>query len=156
MMTLMEYRHPAAGFTLPLPEGWERVDDTPGVALVAVQPERGGWFRANVVVTIEQLAAGTTFAEWTEAADEPVREALHRYMRIDDEMFEVDRRAVRRTLAHHTTEDNHAVTMEQWALAENGCGYTLTASAGTLGYDQVADLFATIAASFRPDPGYAP
>jgi DcrB len=156
MMTLMNYRHPSAGFSLPLPEAWERIDDTPGVPLVAVQPDRDGWFRASVVVTIEKLTPGATLAESMTSGDELLERALQRYVRIDDEPVEMDGRPARRVLAHHTTEEGHAVTMEQWTLVENGCGYTLTASAGTLDYDQVADLFTTMAEGFLPDPGYRP
>jgi hypothetical protein len=155
-MTLMDYRHPAAGFSLPLPEAWERVDDAPGVALVAVQPDRDGWFRANVVVTIEKLTPEATLAERMTAADEVLEGVLHRYVQIDAEAVEVDGRPARRVLAHHTTEEGHAVTMEQWTLVENGCGYTLTASAATLDYDGMADLFTMMAEGFRPDPGYRP
>jgi hypothetical protein len=46
---LTTYRHPTAGFSLPLPRGWERVEDAEGVALIAVEPERPPWFRVNVV-----------------------------------------------------------------------------------------------------------
>jgi hypothetical protein len=155
-MRFVEYRHPVAGFTMELPEAWERVDSVAGVALITVEPERDGWFRSSIVVTIEQLASSTTFTQWTEAADGLVREALHRYLLIDSEPVEIGGHAARRTLAHHTTEDNHAVTMEQWILAEGGCGYTLTASAGTLDYDHIADMFGVIANGFRPGPGYKP
>jgi hypothetical protein len=153
-MRLIPFRHEAAGFTLPLPEDWERVLDAPSIALVAVEPERDGWFRSNIVVTIERFPAVTSPTEWTAAADEMLGKALHRYVRIDSETLQIDGRDVRRTLAHHTTEGNHAVTVEQWALTANGHGYTLTGSAGTLDYHQVADVFAAVAEGFRPDPEF--
>jgi hypothetical protein len=46
--------------------------------------------------------------------------------------------------------------MEQWTLTEGPLGYALTASVGTLEYDDLADSFATMAAGFRPDPGFRP
>jgi hypothetical protein len=39
---------------------------------------------------------------------------------------------------------------------EAALGYTLTASAATLEYDDLADLFATVAAGLRPEPGFTP
>jgi hypothetical protein len=153
---LINYTHPAARFSLPIPEGWEPVEDAPGVALAVVEPERDGWFRSSFVVTIEKLAPQMTSAEWTAAADELIQDALDRYVRIDVELVQVGERQTRRVLAHHTTGEGHAVTMEQWALVDNGCGYTLTASAGTLDYGRMADLFAVMAEGFRPDPRYGP
>src|SRR5574341_1099908 len=155
-MRLIDYRHHTAQFSLSIPEAWERVDDSPGLALVVVEPERDGWFRSNFVVTIEKLLPRMMLAEWTAAADILLRDALNRYVRLDVELVEIAGRETRRVLAHHTTEEGHAVTMEQWALAERGCGYTLTGSAGTLDYGRMADLFAMMAQGFRPDSGYKP
>jgi hypothetical protein len=84
-----------------------------------------------------------------------LEQALERPLLVDLEETEIGGRPARRALVHHTTETG-AVTMEQWTLMEGALGYTLTASAGTLEYDDLADLFATVAAGFRPDPGFTP
>jgi hypothetical protein len=146
--------HPTLGFTIPVPAAWELVDDAPGVALIAVEPERDGWFRSNVVVTLEHLAPGSTLDAWTASGEGLLEQALHRYLRLDDELMVIDGRQARRTLSHHTTPDNHAVTMEQWSMVEGCSAYTVTASAATLAYDGLADAFEEIACRFRPDPGY--
>lgn len=155
-MRLVDYRHPEAGFSLPLPDGWERAEDTPGVALVAVEPERDGRFRSNVVVTIEQLPPGTTLQAWEEGGDALLPRMLDRYLRLDDDRVGLGEHQARRTLAHHTTAEGHAVTMQQWTLVAGACGYTLTASTRTLDFDQVADLFTALAEGFRPNPEYSP
>jgi hypothetical protein len=154
-LRLAAYRHPAAGFTIPLPSGWERVEDTEGVALIAVEPERSPWFRANLVVTIERLPAGMDLAGWAEAGLDHLRRTLRDLLLLDLEHTEVGGRPAHRTLAHHATEAG-AVTMEQWTLLGRALGYTLAASVGTLEYDDLADLFATVAAGFRPDPAFPP
>jgi hypothetical protein len=153
-MNSRRYQHPTIGFTIALPAGWELIDDVPGVALIAMEPARDGWFRSNVVVTVEHLAPGTELEQWAVAADGLLERALHRYLWLDDELVEIDGHRTRRTLSHHTMPENQAVTMEQWALVEGCSGYTLTASAGTIAYDVLADVFQEVAARFRADPGY--
>jgi hypothetical protein len=152
---LATYRHPTAGFRMSLPTAWERVEDTEGVALIAVEPERYPWFRVNLVVTIEQLPVGMDLTSWVEAGLGQLERTLQRWLLLDLEQTELSGRPAHRTLAHHTT-DAGAVTMEQWTLTEATLGYTVTASVGTLEYDDLADLFATVAAGFRPDPGFTP
>ena len=56
----MRYRHPELGFELTLPDDSELRDDMDGMALVAVEPgEPSSGFRANLVVTVEEVASGT-------------------------------------------------------------------------------------------------
>ena len=153
-MHLVTYRHPTAGFSLPLPRGWERVEDAEGVALIAVEPARPPWFRANLVVTIERLG-DMDLPRWTEAGLGLLEQSLERPLLLDLEEIEIGGRPARRALVHHATETG-AVTMEQWALTEGSLGYTVTASVATLEYDDLADLFATMVAGFRPDPGFTP
>lgn len=152
---LASYRHPTAGFTVPLPRFWERVEDAEGVALIAIEPERPPWFRANLVVTIEQLGAGMDLSRWTEAGRGLLGQTLERPLLLDLDQVEIGGRPAQRTLMHHTT-DAGALTMEQWTLTEATLGYTVTTSVGTLEYDDLADLFATMSAGFRPDPGFTP
>lgn len=154
-MPLALYRHPTAGFTMPLPTAWERVEDTRGVALISRELERFPWFRANLVVTIEQLPVDMNLAGWVTAGLGQLERALQRWLLLDLEQTEIGGRPAHRTLGHHLTEMG-AVTMEQWTLVEAALGYTLTASVGTLEYVELADLFATMAAGFHPDPGFRP
>jgi hypothetical protein len=154
-MRLSTYRHPTAGFSLPLPQAWEQVEDAEGVALIAVEPERPPWFRANLVVTIERLGADLDLSRWTEAGRGLLVQTLQRPLLLDLDQTEIGGRPARRALVHHTAETG-AVTMEQWTLTEATLGYTVTASVGTLEYDDLADLFATVAAGFRPDPDFLP
>jgi hypothetical protein len=152
---LAPYRHPSAGFTIPLPTAWERVEDSEDVTLITRELERYPWFRANLVVTIEQLAADMDLAGWVEAGLGLLERTLERWLLLDLEQTDIGGRPAHRTLAHHLS-DAGAVTMEQWTLVEATLGYTVTASVGTLEYDDLADQFATMAAGFRPDPGFMP
>jgi hypothetical protein len=143
------YRHHAAGFSLSLPADWEPAEDPrPGVALVAVAPEAAG-FRANVVVTVEQLPPGLDLEAWQAGADDLLRDALTDYILIDRERMDLDGRDVIRRLAHHAGADNGAITLEQWAFVEGRRGFTLTGSVATPEYDGMADTFAEIAWGFH-------
>jgi hypothetical protein len=147
---IVTYRHPTAGFSLPLPTDWERVADArPGVPLIAVEPDRVGGFRANVVVTVERLPHGVDLDAWQASADGLLRDALSDYMLIDGERLDLDGRDIVRRLAHHAREDTGAITMEQWAMVDGDRGYTLTASVATPEYDAMAEGFAGIAWGFR-------
>lgn len=147
---LVEYRHPL-GFTLPLPGGWERAEDPrPGVAVVAAEPTSDLGFRANVVVTVDDLPADMDLHSWQAATDTMLPRALQDYLLLDLEHAELGGRPVVRRLAHHLVVGSGAVTMEQWASTSGGTGYTLTASVATMGYDSLADGFAEIAAGWQP------
>lgn len=154
-MKLVEYRHPGTGFVVPVPSDWERITDAQGTALIAVEPERGPWFRANAVVTVERLPAGSDMPAWHARSVAALGPSLERFLPIDTAVDDVAGRPVGRILGHHTT-DAGAVTIELWLVAERGIGYTLTASVGSLEYDEFADMFATMAAGLRPDPEYTP
>lgn len=150
---LVSYQHPSTGLTLPLPEEWERVEDTEGIALIAVEPERGPWFRANAVVTIEQLDPQFDLGRWHEHSLALLPKTLRDFHLIDVEETEVAGLPARRTLVHHRTESEHiinAVTLEQWTLVQGVLGYTLSTSAATLEYDELADVFAEMARRFQP------
>lgn len=148
---LLTHRHPQAGFSISLPASWERVEDPKeGVALVAVEPDREEGFRANVVVTCEELPTGVDLDAWQGSAEELLARTLDDFLLVDRERLELDGRAVLRRLAHHAMEGTQAVTLEQWAMVHESMGYTLSASIGTLAYDSLADLFAEMGRTFRP------
>jgi len=150
------FHHPTIGFSLQVPRSWELVEDAPGVALIVVEPARPGLFRPNVVVTVEPVEPGTGLAEWATAGDEALGQVLHRHILLDDEEVDLHGVPARRTLSSYTSPDDHPVTMEQWALVSGACGYTLTASAWTLEYDVLAEVFEEIVSHFQPDPTFVP
>lgn len=152
-VTFVEYAHPMAGFTLPLPVDWDRFDDVDGVALVALAPARDQGFRANLVVTIERLPPGITLERWVGASIDLLQEQLAYFQPIDQESTSIDHGPAIRILAHHAVDQRAAVTLEQWLLMRRQLGYTLTASVGTLEYGELAGLFAASARGFRVDPG---
>jgi hypothetical protein len=146
----VRYRHPELGFELELPKGIEVREDMDGLALVAVEPgEPSSGFRANLVVTIEEVGPGTAVESYTEASLRSQGELLYGHRLIDFEMTEVSRRPATRTLAHHAQE-HLAITIEQWRLVEGAHAYTVTASCATLDYATVADGFREAAESLVP------
>jgi len=148
---LDEYRHPGTGCVVPVPPGWDRLEDPQsGVALIALEPEAPAGFRANLVVTVDDLGSGLDLAQWQADSDRVLRDELHNYFLLDRELMRFDDRPVVRRLAHHAKPDAGPVTMEQWAMTTDTTRYTLTASVATLSYDSLADVFSSIARRFRP------
>ena len=147
---IVAYRHEAAGYALPLPEDCARLErPAPGVSLVALEPEQqGARFRANLVVTVEELADGLDLEGWQASTEEHLPDALNDYLLLDRERMALNGRDAIRRLAHHARPETGSITMEQWAIVVGRNGVTLTASSGTLDHDTLAEMFAGIAAEF--------
>lgn len=146
---LVWYRHHRTGFTLPLPPWWElREDVDQKVAMIAVEPDAGTGFRANVVVTVDEVPEGASLSDWQELNDRVSVEVMTDYLLIDEETFRHAGRTFQRRLAHHTVDETIPVTIQQWSTLAGGSGYTLTGSATTLTFSQTAGMFAAVAAGF--------
>jgi hypothetical protein len=146
----VRYRHPELGFELAVPDGSELHDDMDGMALVAVEPkEPSSGFRANLVVTVEEVGAGIAVETYTEASLRSQGELLYGHRLIDLEPLTVGGRPAIRTLAHHA-QKHLAITVEQWRLVEGPHAYTVTCSCATLDYATVADGFREAAESLVP------
>jgi hypothetical protein len=144
------YHDVDVGFSLPLPTTWPRLERPgPPAALVALEPPHDG-FRASLVVTVEALPEGGDLERWQAGSDELLARTLSDYLLINREHLQRDRRTVVvRRLAQYLYQDSVAVTVEQWAQTAAGRGYTLTATAATMAYDSLADLFAKVADRFE-------
>ncbi len=144
------YAHPQLGFSIELPPSLEPLDDVPLAALVAAERDvPDGAFRANLVVTVEELESEAGVEQYAQASVAALSCALDGFRVIDSEPIALgDRRAIR-LLAHHDAA-GHAVAFEQWQLVVGARGYTLTASCCALEYDDLADAFAASAATFAP------
>lgn len=141
----MEYHHPRLGFRLPVPDGWEQLEDAHDSALIVVEPISMPRFLPNVVVTVGELSADASLHEWLGATIELLRERVPTYWALDAGVTEVDGRPVCRVLGHHLAPAG-SVTMEQWSRFAPGLCYTVTTSVGTLQYPAYCELFAGMAA----------
>lgn len=139
-----------------VPQGWDKVtrprSGTVWTAVEAVDLDRPDRFRANLVMTCDDLG-GLTFKEWQVASDGVLPAMLQDYLLLDLERLELDGRPGGRRLAHHVDQSARALTMEQWFVAEDDLGWTLTATVETWSYDAVADELADMAAAWRPLTG---
>lgn len=148
---LETYRHPSVGFELPLPPEWERAEDVPGCALVAVEPPReDAHFRANVVVTIEALASGADLETWAGRSLDALRESLNRLRVIDIDSTEVGGVPARRALTHYLHGQFGGINLEQWSLVHRDLGFVVSCSSAALEYDDLWLLTNTIAEGLRP------
>lgn len=148
------FEHAGAGLGIRFPDLWEVTRDAAaGVPLVAVEPSQEEGFRANVVVTVDELAKGSELRDWQRERDQRLPETLPGYFLLDlGHVLVAGLPGVRR-LAHYAAPGPEAVTMQQWATVAEGRGYMVTASVATLAYASVADDLAAMAESFTvPGP----
>lgn len=141
-------------FSAPrIPSGWDKVARSrPGTVWAAVEPvdlDRPDAFRANLVLTCDALG-GLTFRDWQVASDEVLPTMLDDFVLVDLERIELDGRPGGRRLAHHVDQAARALTMEQWFVADDDLGWTLTATVETWSYDALADDLAAVAAAWHP------
>ncbi len=147
---LERYEDPR-GFSLLVPIGWElAVDPRADTALVAVEPDRDGGFRANVVVTVDDLPPEMDFTGWQQTVEPMLENALDDHLLLDLERLDVAPGGPStRRLLHHLIEESGPVTAEQWSSARGRTGYTLTCSAATPAYDSLADVLTEVGRSWR-------
>jgi hypothetical protein len=147
---LETYRHPSGLFELPLPPGWERNENIEGCALVAVEPPRDDpHFRANVVVTIEQLPEDAELEGWAGRSLDALRESLNRLRVIDLDATDIDGLPGRRALTHYLHGQFGGVNLEQWSLVHGGQGFVVSCSTAALEYDDLWLLTNTVAEGLR-------
>ncbi|WP_030622100.1 hypothetical protein [Streptomyces sclerotialus] len=131
-------------FHIALPAHWETVEPPgPPVALIAAEPGDGAAFRANVVVTAEDIEDER---QWQRAVGRALEDHLQEYFLMDEQPAG----SGTRRLFHHVLPEAGAITAEQWSWTAGRQGFTVTASAATFDYDVKADLFASMAGCFRP------
>ncbi len=145
----------AGGFvSVEVPDGWEQVSDPyPGIELVVVEPEQEGLFRANLVVTVTDVAM--SFGDWQKGTDVFLAGELHDYLLLDLERMPVGGHPGARRLATYATAENQSVTVQQWMTLLDGRGVTLSASCGTLAFATTGAQLERSARHLRIDPHVA-
>lgn len=139
------------GFSLQVPTGWEQlVDPRADTALVVVEPDHGMGFRANIVVTVDDLPDGLDFISWQASVEPMLEHSLGDYLLLDLERLDDDTGGPStRRLLHHVVEESGPVTAEQWSSARGRTGYTVTCSVATPAYDSLADVLTEVGHSWR-------
>lgn len=150
-LKLWPYRHSTAGFELPLPEGWERTENTLGCALLASEPLREPHFSTNVVVTVERLDDGEGLEPWAQRSFQALQGSLNRVRVIDLETVELDGRPAQRLLVHYLHGAFGGINLEQWLRTAGGFGYVVSCSTAALEYDDLWGLTSSMAEGLRLD-----
>ena len=145
---MIRHVHSRLGLAVELPDGSEVREDEGGAVLLALEPPRDAGFRANLTVTADALEPGAELEAFTGAALAYQERALHDFVLLDRGYALVGGRPATRTLAHHDL-DGLALCIEQWRVVAGGTGWTVTATAWALDYDEVADALAGSAESLE-------
>jgi hypothetical protein len=123
----MRYDHPLLAFALELPDGWRVLSEVPPTFVAPDVADRR--FAPNIVVTT---------GDRERAAD--VAGALARGALLDEH-------GDRALVAH--AEREVPTVLEQWWVEGRGRAWLVSASCDPLDYDELADAFAAVAASFE-------
>ncbi|MEW1953097.1 hypothetical protein [Terrabacter sp. NPDC080008] len=140
--------------SLLVPDAWETVHHPhDGVELVVVEPEQDGLFRANLVLTVTDVAM--SLRDWQVGTESYLAAHLADYVPLDAELLAVGGQPGLRRLATYATEDNRSVTVEQRSTLVDKTGVTLTATTSTLAWAAQSQLLAHVFASLVLDPDAA-
>lgn len=134
--------------TLTIPEGWESVEPPEGVRLLALAPA-SGTFRSNLTVTA-QTNGDLGFRDWQVGSEMAFTEMMPGYTPIDLERLTIAGQEAGRRLAMYDGPGGSALTMEQWFVAIDGVGHTLTATVLTSDYATWAPHIDAAAATWSP------
>lgn len=130
------YTDAAAGFSLPVPRGWEYVEHpATEVRFVAVEPLAEQGFRTSLVVTVDELPEGLSIADWQDGVDRLLPSMMDGWQLIDRSAGEAaDGSSAILRLGHHVLEQTAAVTLRQVAVLQGSTGVTLSISVWTPAY----------------------
>lgn len=134
--------------TMTLPDGWESVDPPEGVRFLALAPTEST-FRANITVTA-QTNGDLGFRDWQVGSEMAFAEMMPGYTPIDLERLTIAGQEAGRRLAMYDGPGESALTMEQWFVAIDGVGHTLTATVPTGEYATWAAQIDTTASTWSP------
>lgn len=144
------HRHGGEGFELPLPFGWEWVENVDGCALVCREPASDDeHLRPTVVVTVERLGESESLDAWASRSLEALGETLHRHRLIDLEPVEVGGRPAQRALSHYVNRMYGGVCVEQWLVPVGSMGYVVSCTTAALEYDDLFELMHAIGEGLR-------
>lgn len=134
--------------SLSLPDGWESVEPPKGVRFLALAPA-GGTFRSNITVTA-QTNGDLGFRDWQVGSEMAFTQMMPGYTPIDLERLTIAGQEAGRRLAMYDGPAGSPLTMEQWFVAIDGVGHTLTATVLTSDYATWAAQIDAAAATWSP------
>lgn len=143
---MSRFRSERHGFAIELPPGSEVDDTVAGTAMVAVDAGVEDGFRTNLVMTVDPVEVGTSTEAFTDASLAAMEGSLQSFVLLDRTEADIADGPAIRTLVHH----DHAgwsITLEQWRVVNGSRGLTLSASAATLDYPDVAAALTAAAES---------
>ena len=138
------------GFSLKLPENWERKEGLMGTTIVALSPKEGpgDGFRENINVYVEDLPKAISVEEYAEIT-------LANMRKIMTDLAEEDKGAVetggascyRLVYAHRMGQLD--IKVLQYLAVKGRRGYAITCSAAPDSFLDYSDAFEDVVASFR-------
>jgi len=152
--TWRAFRHPAFGFSLSYPEGWEAASEDGPIAFMVVGPAPAGvdGLRLSVNVTTERVAPDLTVDRFEALSESRMGQLFQSYTRLrTDRLTLAGHRAI---LRYYTWKRNDGLEVYQMQLhlVASGRAYVVTGTtaARSAQLRSEADLLLRIVSSFRP------
>jgi len=141
------YVHPHAELSLTVPAPFVLLEEEVDRAVLALDATGN----PTLIVTIEEVFPDTTADELADGGLGALAGELAAFHVLDRAHAGLDGQMGVRTLSHHVA-DGRGMTLEQWRVAADGQGLTLSGSCQTLDYPIVADLFSAAAERLAREP----
>lgn len=140
------------GFSLQLPEGWERRAPIGGLALLALSPAEGprDRFRENVDVAVDSLPRGMTLEDYFKRGRAALAKSSRGFREIARGKADLGGANARWLVFEHRQEGRELKVLS-FFLVGDGQGYVLTFTALQDTYAHYERAFEAIARGFRLD-----
>lgn len=150
----MRHRHPEPPFSIDLPDDVE-LDVSPGMLLVARDPNGQSPFRANLTIVAEQLPPGAETS--MDAGLEQAARSIPGWRLIDrTETTIADLQGERALATYLVTPESGfdlgrpvSITLEQWRVIDGDIAWVVSCSCDTAEYWQASDTWTRSAESLR-------
>ena len=144
------YHSEAGGFSLVIPEDWEKQEKVMGCALIALSPleGQGDQFRENVTVVVEELPRKLSLDDYVGLSRQNLEKLMTDFEVEEEADVEIGGIAAKQLVyAHRMGQINPKVL--QYVLVEGKKGLALTCTATPESYDKYLEQFQTIVKSLQ-------
>jgi len=148
------FKHPAFGFSLSYPDGWEAASEDGPIAFMVVGPAPAGvdGLRLSVNVTTERVAADLTVDRFESLSESRMGLLFQGYTRLRTDRLTIG--GHRAILRYYTWKRNDGLEVYQMQLhvVASGRAYVVTGTtaARSAQLKSEADLLLRIVSTFRP------
>jgi hypothetical protein len=144
------YHSEAGGFSLVIPEDWEKQENVMGCALTALSPleGQGDQFRENVNVVVEELPRKLSLDDYVGLSRQNQEKLMTDFNVEKEADAKIGEIAAKQLVYTHRMGQINAKLL-QYVLVEGKKGFAVTCTATPESYDKYVEQFQTIVNSLK-------